>query len=77
MQRPEKGTEGRIMRGFARWTARLLLLGAVALGAVACEGMQRAYDYDGATPGTVPGHDYEPSGPMYNGIMPEPWGSTS
>lgn len=64
------------MAGMTRTLARLAILAAV-LGLAACAGMQAAEDYDGATPGTVPGHVGEPNGPMYNGIMPQPWGSTS
>jgi len=68
------------MRAVAMWAGRVLVVGAVlTLGACASVGdmMDNAYHDDGATPGTVPGHLGTPNGPMYNGIMPEPWGSTS
>ncbi len=62
-------------------TAIRLALMAAALAVSGCGSIGDAFDnaehYDGATPGTVPGHVGEPSGPMYNGLMPEPWGSTS
>ncbi len=54
-----------------------LLVAAAALGVAGCSMLDNATHYDGATPGTVPGHIGEPGGPMYNGLMPEPWGSTS
>jgi hypothetical protein len=58
-----------------------MLIAAAALGVAGCasisEGMGNASQYDGATPGTVPGHIGEPSGPMNNGLLPEPWGDTS
>ena len=68
------------MGAFAKKAARLLVL-AAALGVGACatlsDGMDNASHYDGATPGTVPGHTGEPGGPLQNGLMPEPWGDTS
>lgn len=68
------------MRGYGRAVVRLLVAMA-ALSVVGCasvwDGVDKASQYDGATPGTVPGHVGEPGGPMDNGIMPEPWGDTS
>ena len=68
------------MRAFTRTAARVLVAVA-ALGVGACamvsDGVDRASQYDGATPGTVPGHVGEPSGPLDNGLLPEPGGDTS
>lgn len=64
------------MRATVKTLVHLLALAAV-LAAAGCAGMEEASHYDGATPGTVPGHYGEPSGPMSNGLLPEPWGSTS
>ena len=68
------------MRAWAMTAVRLAVV-AAALGLGACaqlqEGLDNASQYDGATPGTVPGHIGEPSGPMNNGLLPEPWGDTS
>ena len=69
------------MRAFAMRTVRLAVAAAALLAVGACaqlqEGLDNASQYDGATPGTVPGHIGEPSGPMNNGLLPEPWGDTS
>jgi hypothetical protein len=78
------GTQESIGIAIMRASVRLMaggVIAAAALALAACdtisEGLDNAYHYDGATPGTVPGHIGEPGGPMPNGLMPEPWGSTS
>ncbi len=64
------------LRTVARVMAALAALGLAACSSIS-DGMDNASHYDGATPGTIPGHYGEPGGPLDNGIMPEPWGDTS
>jgi hypothetical protein len=72
--------EGTAMNTRATTMFRLALAAAV-LAVAGCSSVGDMFDnaqqYDGATPGTVPGHVGEPGGPMPNGLLPEPWGSTS